>query len=156
VSHGRDTASAARPPYSLCVPSIRRFTPASEWENPRQLRGLRGEHIALAYLTACGWDIEAHRFRLGHHDIDLIARRGDLVAFVEVKTRHSAVCGSAIESVSRLKQRLISRVALLWRLRHGRASDAYRFDLVAVHDLGAGHYEVNHVPDAWRLEWSSC
>jgi putative endonuclease len=110
----------------------------------------------LAFLTACGWDIEAHRFRLGHHDIDLIARRGDLVAFVEVKTRHSAVCGSALESVSQLKQRLISRVALLWRLRHGRPGDEYRFDLVAVHDLGSGRYEVDHVPDAWRLEWSAC
>jgi putative endonuclease len=93
---------------------------------------------------------------LGHHDIDLIARRGDLVAFVEVKTRHSEVCGSAVESVSRLKQRLISRVALLWRLRHGRSGDEYRFDLVAVNDLGAGHYEVDHVADAWRMEWAPC
>jgi putative endonuclease len=138
------------------VASIRRFTPISEWENPRQLRGIWGERVALAYLTACGWDIEAHRFRLGHHDIDLVARRGDLVAFVEVKTRHSGVCGAALESVSRLKQRLISRVALLWRLRHGRPSDEYRFDVVAVHDLGSGRCEVEHVADAWRMEWSAC
>jgi putative endonuclease len=151
-----DAAEAACRAYPHRVASVRRFTPTSEWENPHQLRGIRGEHVALAYLTACGWDIEAHRFRLGHHDIDLVARRGDLVAFVEVKTRHSAVCGSAVEAVSRLKQRLISRVALLWRLRHGRPSDEYRFDLVAVHDLGSGHYEVDHVPDAWRLEWSGC
>jgi putative endonuclease len=156
VSHGWDTARPVCRAYPLSVAGIRRFIPACEWENPRHLRGIWGEHVALAYLTACGWDIEAHRFRLGHHDIDLVARRGDLVAFVEVKTRHSARCGSALESVSRLKQRLISRVALLWRLRHGRPSDEYRFDLVAVHDLGAGHYEVDHVPDAWRLEWSSC
>jgi len=156
VSHGWDTGGAAGRAYPPLVASIRRFTPTSEWENPRQLRGIRGERVALAYLTACGWDIEAHRFRLGHHDIDLVARRGDLVAFFEVKTRHSAGCGSGLEAVSRLKQRLISRVALLWRLRHGRPSDEYRFDLVAVHDLGSGHYEVDHVADAWRLEWSAC
>jgi putative endonuclease len=156
VSHGWDTGGRPCRAYAPLVTSIRRFTPTSEWENPRQLRGIRGERVALAYLTACGWDIEAHRFRLGHHDIDLVARRGNLVAFVEVKTRHSAVCGSALESVSRLKQRLVSRVALLWRLRHGRPSDEYRFDLVAVHDLGSGHYQVDHVPDAWRLEWSAC
>ena len=156
MSHARDTARAGCRGYPLTVPSIRRFTPASEWANCHQLRGLWGERVALAYLTACGWDIEAHRFRLGHHDIDLIARRSDLVAFVEVKTRHSAVCGSALESVSRLKQRLISRVALLWRLRYGRPGDEYRFDLVAVQDLGAGKYRVDHVADAWRMEWSGC
>ena len=54
----------------------RRFVPTREWEDARQIRGLEGEHAAMAYLTSCGWSIEAHRFRLGRHDLDLIARRG--------------------------------------------------------------------------------
>ena len=110
----------------------------------------------MGFLVACGWQVEAHRFRLGRHDLDLVIRRERLVAFVEVKTRHSLRCGSAVESVSALKRRLIERVALSWRLRHGRPGDEYRFDLVGVRDLGRGRYEVEHVADAWRMSWSPC
>jgi hypothetical protein len=39
-------------------------------------------------------------------------------------------------------------------LRHGRAGDTYRFDLVAIQDHGGGRYEVEHVEDAWRMGWS--
>jgi putative endonuclease len=136
--------------------SATRFTPTADWADRRQLRGLAGERAAIGYLTSCGWNVEAHRFRLGRHDLDLVVRRGHLVAFVEVKTRRSAACGSAMESVSRLKQRLLGKVALLWRVRHGRAEDRYRFDLIAIEDLGRGRYQLEHVEDAWRLEWSPC
>ncbi len=128
----------------------RRFVPTREWEDERQRRGLVGEREALAYLTACGWSVEAHRFRLGRHDVDLIVRRGRTVAFVEVKTRNGRSHGAPGESVGRRKQEAIGRVAALWRLRHGRPDDEFRFDLVAVRTWG-GRVEVEHVPDAWRL-----
>ena len=110
----------------------------------------------MAFLVACGWEVEAHRFRFGRHDLDLVIRREDLVAFVEVKTRRSTVCGTPLEAVSALKRHTLSRVATLWRLRYGRPGDRYRFDLVGVRDGGHGRWEVEHVPDAWRLEWSAC
>ena len=130
----------------------RRFTPVSQWTSERQLLGLDGERLALAYLTACDWAVEAHRFRVGRHDADLIVRRGSLVAFVEVKTRRSGTCGSGLESVSRLKQRSIQRVAAFWALRHGREGDHYRFDLIAVDAEGEGAPRIEHVEDAWRPE----
>ncbi len=111
---------------------------------------------AMKFLISQGWEVEAHRFRLGRHDLDLVIRRGSLIAFVEVKTRHSAVCGTAVQSVSALKRHILGRVAMLWRLRFGRAGDTYRFDVVAVRDLGRGRYEVEQVEDAWRLQWSAC
>jgi putative endonuclease len=129
----------------------REFIPTSEWEDLRQLRGLWGERIAIAYLVSCGWEIEAHRFRLGRHDVDLIVRRANLVAFVEVKTRKSLTQGSGVEAVGGRKQSTIAKVASLWRLRHGRQDDEYRFDVVSVQDEGAGKYTVEHVEDAWRL-----
>ena len=115
---------------------------------------MAGERAAIAYLTSCGWNIESHRFRMGRHDLDVVARKGHLVAFVEVKTRRSNRCGSALESVSALKRHILGKVALSWRLRHGRAGDTYRFDLLAIQDMGGGRYEVEHVEDAWRLGWS--
>jgi putative endonuclease len=130
----------------------RRFIPVAEWEDQRQLLGLRGERIALAFLTSCGWAVEAHRFKLGRHDLDLVVRKGRMVAFVEVKTRRSASCGTAVEAVNRRKQRDIARVASVWVLRHGRPGDEYRFDLVAVEDQAGAEPRVEHIEDAWRGE----
>jgi putative endonuclease len=130
----------------------RSFVPTAEWEDLRQIRGLWGERTAIAYLVSCGWDIEAHRFKLGRHDIDLVARRGNLLAFVEVKTRRSVANGAPIESVDRRKQSTIAKVAAVWCLRHGRPGDEYRFDVVAVHEHGAGRYTIDHIEDAWRCE----
>jgi putative endonuclease len=129
----------------------RKFIPSVEWEDERQLLGLRGERIAIAFLTSCGWSVEAHRFKLGRHDLDLIVRKGRTVAFVEVKTRRSGTCGSAVQAVSRRKQRQIGRVASVWVLRQGRDGDEYRFDVVAIQDTSGGEPVVEHVADAWRL-----
>jgi putative endonuclease len=136
----------------------RRFIPVAEWEDERQVLGLQGERIAMAFLTSCGWMVEAHRFKLGRHDIDLVIRKGHTVAFVEVKTRRSNTCGSGLEAVGWRKQRDIARVASVWRLRYGRPADEYRFDLLAVQDPGRAAPVVEHVPDAWRLRspWPDC
>jgi len=132
--------------------TARRFIPTREWEDARQLRGLAGEHAAMEFLTSCGWSVEAHRFKLGRHDLDLVVRRGSMVAFVEVKTRRSMQFGLGAEAVGWRKQRTLAKVAELWRLRRGRPHDVYRFDLVSVTDAGGGRLEVEHLPDAWRLE----
>jgi putative endonuclease len=136
--------------------SRRRFIPVAEWEDKRQILGIEGERTALAYLTSCGWSLEAHRFKLGRHDVDLVVRRGKTVAFVEVKTRRGNVCGSALEAVNRRKQRDIARVASVWLLRHGRPGEEYRFDLLVVQDPGRAGQVIEHVEDAWRPvgQWS--
>lgn len=128
----------------------RRFVPTREWEDARQIRGLEGEHAAMAYLTSCGWSIEAHRFRLGRHDLDLIARRGHLVAFIEVKTRRGAEFGSPGAAVGRRKQATIAKVADIWRIRFGHAGDEYRFDVVEVFEKNGESPTINHIEDAWR------
>lgn len=105
----------------------------------------------MEFLVRRGWRIEAHRFRLGHSDLDVVARRENLVVFVEVKTRGSAGWGAPAESVGWRKRRTIARVAEVWRERHGRPGDLYRFDVVEVR-VGAGRgYQVEVLEDAWRL-----
>jgi putative endonuclease len=143
------------PSLFWAVSGTRTFVPSVEWEDLRQIRGLWGERAALGYLVSCGWDIEAHRFKLGRHDVDLIARRGNMVAFVEVKTRRSVTRGTPVESVNQRKQSIIAKVASVWCLRYGRAKDEYRFDVVAVHQHSAGQYTIEHVEDAWRCCASS-
>src|SRR5512138_2351888 len=104
----------------------RAFVPVEQWSDPRHRRGLWGERIAIAYLTSCGWRVERHRFRVGHRDLDVIARREHLVAFIEVKTRASATCGAPSESVGWRKRQALVRLAEAWRDRHGRVDDVYR------------------------------
>ena len=126
----------------------RHFPPFSD---PRHQLGLDGEDVAMEFLTSAGYEIEAHRFRLGREEIDIVARRGGLVAFVEVKTRLGSAFGSGGEAVGWRKQKAIGRVAEVWRQRHGRQDDEYRFDVVEVF-LGACHsLQVRHIEDAWRV-----
>jgi len=123
--------------------------PVTEWRDPRHRRGLAGEVAAARYLEARGFLILAHRFRLGHHDLDLIARKGRLVAFVEVKARTSDRFGSPLESLGWRKQRDIARVAESWIQRRGKPGDVYRFDLVSVQWLGPGFPQVSHIEGAF-------
>lgn len=100
-------------------------------------------------LAREGWAILAHRFRAGRHDVDLVVRRGDLVAFVEVKTRASAGFGAPEQALSWRKRRALAWAAAVWVARHGRPGDRYRFDVVAVERAGGG-MKTRHIPDAWR------
>lgn len=123
------------------------------WTDERHKRGLEGERVAARYLMARGWRLEAHRFRMGRLEIDLIMRRLNLVAFVEVKTRQTDTYGSALEAVTWTKRREIERVALAWVDRRGRDGDTYRFDMIGVTLNTPVGPAVVHVPDAFRAGW---
>lgn len=113
--------------------------------------GVRCEAAAARHLAEAGWRIVARNYRFGHGEIDLIARQGDTVLFVEVKGRTGSEHGHPLLAVTRRKQRQIERVARQWITRFGRPGDVYRFDAVAVLPEGRGRIVVEHVPDAWRL-----
>src|SRR5256885_14557975 len=83
----------------------------AEWTDERHKRGLAGEQQAIQYLLSRGWHIVAHRFRVGHTEIDLIVRQGSLVAFVEVKARRGDAFGSPLEAVTGAKPRELVQAA---------------------------------------------
>lgn len=124
-----------------------RSDPAS-WTDERHKRGLAAEEQAIRYLQSRGWEIAAHRFRVGHTEIDLVARRGQLVVFVEVKARRSEAFGSPLEAITGAKRREIVKAARVWVDRCGRASDIYRFDCI-----GLTGSQLEHVEDAFRPGW---
>jgi putative endonuclease len=120
----------------------------SNWSDPRHQRGLAGEEQAIRYLQSCGWEIVAHRFRVGRVEIDLIVRRGCLVVFIEVKARRGLAFGSPFEAVTGAKRREIVKVARVWMDRFGRESDVYRFDCIGLVDN-----KIEHLEDAFRPGW---
>lgn len=112
--------------------------------------GREGERLAASYLRRGGWRILARNWRFHHKEIDLVARRGALVAFVEVKTRRGAGAHHPLESIDAAKRRELAVAARGWMALRGRPGDAYRFDAVTVVRDGAGT-RVEHLEDAWRL-----
>lgn len=134
------------------MPSTRPAKPVAQWTDPRHRRGYAGERAAISHLLKLGWRIEAHRFRLGHHDLDVVARLGSLVAFIEVKTRRSSRFGQAVEAVGGRKRAVMTRLADLWRVRFGLPGDRYRFDVITVDDRAASSTspQLTHIEDAWR------
>jgi len=123
------------------------------WTDPRHRRGLAGEREAMEYLRARGWTVLDHRFRMGRLEVDLVARRGQLVAFVEVKTRSGAGFGTPAEAVTWSKRREIVRVARAWMDRYGHPGDVYRFDVIGILVSETGAARVQHIEDAFRPGW---
>jgi putative endonuclease len=94
-------------------------------------RGHRGETLAAFSLRLKGWRIVAKRYRSPLGEIDLIARRGNLIAMVEVKARSSF--RGAMDSVTPAAQKRIMGSADLWLSRQKDASKlSIRFDIIAV------------------------
>jgi len=117
--------------------------------HPPHALGRFGEARARAWLVERGWTIEARNYRFGRREVDLVARRGDLVAFVEVKTRGGTGYGAPEEAVTRLKQREVEIVARAYLDRHRLHDVDVRFDVLAITVVGRD-VRVEHIEDAWR------
>jgi len=118
---------------------------------PPHVLGAWGEAIARELLVRAGWDILETGYRLGRREIDLIARRGDLLAFVEVKTRSALTYGAPEEAVTARKRREIEVVATDYLMRHVREEVGVRFDVVSVVSApGPRVLKCEHLEDAWR------
>src|SRR6266496_6400982 len=79
----------------------------ADWSDPRHRLGVAGEEQAIRYLQSRGWEVVSHRFRVGRIELDLVARRGHLVAFFEVKARRGTAFGSPFEAITGAKRREI-------------------------------------------------
>jgi putative endonuclease len=93
--------------------------------------GLSAEALAAAYLMAKGYRILAKRFRTPHGEIDLVARKRDLVAFIEVKARASL--DDAAYAVTPRQQARIIAAAQAWLMTHPEHAEfELRFDAVLI------------------------
>jgi len=98
----------------------------------RQALGIRGEECAVAELERRGYAILARRYRTRHGEIDIVARDGETVVFVEVKAKETAEFGTAAEAVTVRKQRRVISMAVDYLARHRLHRSPCRFDVVAI------------------------
>src|SRR5688572_33010277 len=98
----------------------------------RQNLGESGEEMACRELGARGYAILARRYRTRHGEIDIVARDGETIVFVEVKVRLTAEFGTAAEAVTGSKQRRLVSMATDYLVRHQLQDRPCRFDVVAI------------------------
>jgi len=121
--------------------------------------GRRGERAAERFLKKKRYRILARRLRVGRDEIDLLAKDGETLVFVEVKTRSAETFGRPIEAVGRKKRRNLSRAAVRY-LKHARPKPNYvRFDVVEVVGAPDERPKIRHVENVfpidpvYRLRW---
>ena len=107
-----------------------------------------GEALTAEYLRGKGYHILDSGFRCQEGEIDLIAQKGDTLAFVEVKLRRNARMGSPAQAVDARKQHRIVQAARLYLQSLPRPDVLVRFDVAEVFD--GPNPEIAYLADAFR------
>jgi putative endonuclease len=126
-------------------------------DDPRTLDnktlGERGETIAAAYLKGRKFTIVERNFRCKAGEVDIIARDGNSIVFVEVKTRRNLSFGPPQLALTPFKQRQISKAALTWLAKKKLLGANARFDVIAIllpdHELPV----IDHIRNAFDLAY---
>ncbi|HKB10009.1 MAG TPA: YraN family protein [Vicinamibacterales bacterium] len=98
----------------------------------RQTLGKHGEDLACRELERRGYAIVARRYRRRGGEIDIVARDGDTVVFVEVKAREDLAFGGGADAVTAIKRRRIAQIAREYLACHHRSDCPCRFDVVSI------------------------
>jgi len=105
--------------------------------------GKTGEDLACAELEKRGYAIVARRYRQRGGELDIVARDGPTLVFVEVKARGGRGFGAAADAITGLKRHRITRLARDYMMRHRLSACPCRFDVVSIHfDSGEPVVEV--------------
>jgi putative endonuclease len=111
--------------------------------------GKAGEEAAVRYLCQQGYRIVERNYRCRFGEIDLIARDGKTLTFIEVKTRRSQRFGPAAAAVTLEKQRHLIKASQLYLIQKRKAYELCRFDVVTI-ELGAQEPRIELIKDAFQ------
>jgi putative endonuclease len=119
--------------------------------NDRAALGRWGEEIAVGHLRRSGYQILDRNVRTKLGEIDIVAKQGDCLVIVEVRTRRSSAM-TPEESVGPIKQRRLARLGELYLATHSSADVDWRTDVIAIEQSGAGKVaRLEHVVNAVEL-----
>jgi len=101
-------------------------------DRSRQNKGQAGEDMAVDFLTGNGMKIVERNFRCPPGEIDIIAKHGQTIVFVEVRTRHTKGFGTPEESITALKRTRLIRAAQWYLKQRKLYNTSARFDVVTI------------------------
>ncbi len=114
--------------------------------------GKRGEELALRTLKRLGYTCIARNYRCALGEVDLIAKDGDTLVFVETKTRKGGALAYAKEAIDARKRRQLSKVALAFMKANNCCEVKSRFDVVAV-SLQGEQERIEVIKNAFELAY---
>lgn len=118
-----------------------------------QAAGRWGEHVAADFLVRAGYRILGRRVRPDRHDeIDLVVRKDDVLAFVEVKTRATETFGRPLAAVNAAKRKALNRAAVRYLQQLKFPKMFYRFDTVEVIGTEGAEPVVRHIENAFPFD----
>ncbi len=112
--------------------------------------GKAGENAAAKYLKQNGYKILECNYRKTYGEIDIIAQKGENIAFVEVKTRKNSDYGTPAEFVTSQKQKKIIKTAYNYIQEHQLDAE-FTFDIVEVYIDGRKIKDINHIKNAFYV-----
>jgi putative endonuclease len=111
----------------------------------KDVLGQRGERLAEDFLASAGLVILDRNWRCPQGEIDLVAREGDELVFVEVKTRTTTAFGHPLEAITAVKLARLRRLAAAWCAEHEARARSIRLDAVAVLAPPSGNPVIEHL-----------
>lgn len=111
-----------------------------------QALGRFGEDAAVRHLLDAGFEVLERNWRCSVGEIDIVARDGDTIVLVEVKTRRGLGFGAPLEAVTPRKAARLARLGVEYRRAAGQASAPLRIDLVGVLLPRDGAVQIEHLP----------
>ena len=114
----------------------------------RRPLGIAGEDVAAGVLRRRGFAIVDRNWRCRDGELDVVARRGGLVVFCEVKARRTRSFGEPFEAVDARKQARLRRLAARWLAEHRARASEVRFDVVSI-VFTEGGPQVVHLENAF-------
>ena len=121
--------------------------------DPQDTLGARGENAAAKYIRGLGFRIITRNFRVEMGEIDIIARDGNTLVFIEVKTRVDDSIATPEDQVNTAKQHQITKVAKLYMSRYGSPRPPARFDVVSVLWPTGREPQIKHLVDAFEASF---
>jgi putative endonuclease len=118
-------------------------------EPPQDVLGQRGENVAAKHLRTQGYKILIRNFRCDVGEIDIIARDGKTIVFVEVKTRVSDEPTPETQ-INNVKRHQMTKAAKFYLSRYGIPQPPARFDVVAIVWPNGRDPQIRHTSDAFE------
>lgn len=112
--------------------------------------GKTGETAAAKYLKVKGYKILDRNYRKTYGELDIVAQKGENIAFVEVKTRKSDSYGTPAEFVTLKKQKKLIKAAYTYIQEHNLDAE-FTFDIVEVYIEGKKVKDINHIKNAFYV-----
>jgi putative endonuclease len=113
--------------------------------------GERGERMARWYLLLHGYRILGRNYLCPLGEIDIVAMKGEVIVFVEVRTRQAEAMLNPLESINNLKLANMIEAARHYMTSHGRSGSRSRFDIISIRSAGPLKNRIHHFQNAFHV-----